>query len=153
MCDVCISIMGAGAEKHPREQCCLLQGITCPRCGPRTHVSSRCPYVSDTTKSRLLLPIPSVKPTPRSKKPYFITNTNEAFVEYCKVHSLPIEKSIDKNRAMVEAHLNRVSCVATFPPEPLEKSIDADKTECGVCHGGNHDCMKQKKATKQVARK
>jgi hypothetical protein len=148
MCDWCIPVLGSSAEKHQKEKCCFLQGAACPRCGPKTHPPSRCPIVL-----KKKAPIPSLKAEPRTKRPYAITNTNEAFVEYLKVHNLPIEKSIDRNRDMVTVHLGRLGCVPSYPPEPSEPSIPATLTECGCRHGGNEACMKQKRPQKAVATK
>jgi hypothetical protein len=150
MCDVCIPVLGAAVEKHQKEQCCLLQGMVCPRCGPRTHAPSRCPVVNP--KKLTSQPIPSLKPEPRSKRPYSITNTNEAFLEYIKNNTLVADKNIHKNRLTVTAHLSRIGCIPVYPPEPLEASIPAALTECGHRHGGNEMCMKQKRQQPQKAR-
>ncbi len=98
-------------------------------------------------------PQPSVKP-PAPPRRYCLADTNDAFVEFIKVHGFDATRDKEENEVMVRAMLPP-GVELSLPPKPRQsaKCIAANLTTCGIEHADNIHCRKVKPTTTKSASK
>lgn len=144
MCDICRCINGSRSKPHLPENCCLLNAANCVRCGPKTHFTSQCPKTALLNYVRPNTAQPSVKPPAPSRR-YCLADTNDAFVEFIKVHGFDATRDKEENEVMVRAMLPP-GVELSLPPKARQsaKCIAATHTTCGIEHAENIHCRKLK---------
>jgi len=118
MCRVCQPILGPYTKAHKESECPLGQASYCSRCGTNRHFKDQCTFKAKMvpfTKTA----IPSVKADPAPAS-YSLANTNEAYVDYCRLFCLPVQGTLELNKATVVNHLEQRNMVLEPLPQPVQ---------------------------------
>ena len=116
MCKICQPILGPYTKAHKEAECPLSQAAYCGRCGTNRHFKSECKF-----KAKPIAFTAQAIPSIRAEVPlktYALTNTNEAYVEYCRLFNQPIQGTIELNKETVVAHLEARGFILEPPPPP-----------------------------------
>ena len=121
MCKICQPILGPYTKPHKEAECPLSQAAYCSRCGTNRHFKSECKFkakpVLFTTQA-----IPSIK-VEKQPNYYAIANTNEAYVDYCRLFHLPVQGTLELNKQTVEEHLTSRGLVLEPPPPQTKRKV------------------------------
>lgn len=116
MCKICRPILGPHTKPHTEAECPLSQAAYCSRCGTNRHFKSQCNFKAK--------PIPFTQqaihstPAEPGQKAYSIANTNDAYVEYCRLFTKPVQGTLELNKQTVVEDLERRGFVLEQPPPP-----------------------------------
>jgi len=124
MCNFCYPILGY-TKPHSEEACALKQATRCPTCGPSTHFKKDCPKRSKPISTGFrAIPSSSV---PSHILVYTMTHSNSVYTEYLKLYRLETSTSIDKNRKVVESHLQKRGYTLQNSLESSKQSLESNK--------------------------
>lgn len=139
MCKFCAPILGY-TRPHDESNCALKQATVCPHCGPCTHFPKDCPKRSKPLP-RGFQAIPSTAPSDPPQI-YRLADSNQAYVEYLKLYKLEKQEqpTLEKNRKVVEAHLQKRGYILQVPLEP-PTMVEKSQTVCKQAHAGNETCV------------
>jgi hypothetical protein len=102
MCKICRPILGP-TKPHKEHECPLAQAAHCSRCGTNGHFTSTCSFKPKSVGfTRQAIPSTPAEPAPKS---YAMADTNEAYVEYCRLFNLPVQGTIELNKLTAVEHL------------------------------------------------
>ena len=125
MCKICRPILGPYTKPHTDAECPLSQASYCSRCGTNRHFRGQCTFMPKPIAFTQQA-IPSVHAEPIQKS-YAMANTNEAYIEYCRLFALPVQGTMDLNKQTVVAHLETrgflIEPLPTPPAVPKRKHM------------------------------
>jgi len=148
MCSFCKQFPGITLP-HTEEDCAVKQSAICPVCGPGLHFAEDCPLDIVPFQKEYEEPLWNREPTAIAS--ILLGHTNAGYLEYQKLYKLETHQKIEKNRAIVEAHLESRGFRLVNPIQQTIVPLEPEKTTCKLRHGGNI-CCQPKKPKKKVLR-
>jgi hypothetical protein len=100
MCKFCVSVLGPHCKPHNENECPLKKSSYCSLCGPGKHFSKDCPM----KPKKISVYIPSIKSIIKDKI-YYLSNSNEVYIEYLRFHNLSFDMTLAKNKLLIQIHL------------------------------------------------
>jgi hypothetical protein len=120
MCKICRPILGP-TKPHKETECPLAQAAHCSRCGTNGHFNSDCAFKPQGIPfAKQAIPSIPAEPAPNS---YAMADTNEAYVEYCRLFNLPVQGTLELNKQTAVYHLERRGYILEPQPTRPAKRI------------------------------